>query len=89
MQDIEAELDSDKNQVHIYIKQRTGKKYITLVTNIKQSQKIIQDLRHSLCCSAQIIDDTISLSGDQRESVKQYLIKKNIASKNNIIIHGF
>jgi translation initiation factor SUI1 len=75
--------------VHIYIKQRTGKKYITLVTNIKQPQKIIQDMRHSLCCNVQIIDDTLSLSGDQRESIKQYLILKNIVVKNNIMIHGF
>lgn len=89
LQEIESELNVSQNKIHIYIKQRTGNKYVTCITKMPQLINSLKKLKHTLCCSAHVEDDYIYLSGDQREKLKQYIIKNNIIEHSNIVVHGF
>ena len=96
------ELDSisDNNsstvKIHIRIKQRTSRKYITTIENISSEynyQKLLKAMKNKFHCNGSIekYDDitAIQLFGDQRAFIKQFLINEGIAQEQDIIIHGF
>lgn len=93
--------DNNENNdiLHIDLRlcQRNGKKCITIVEGLcdsdKYSLKLLKKMRKTFNCSASVIKESnkkiIKLSGDQREKVKNLLIDLEIVEKENIIIHGY
>ena len=86
----------EKN-VHIRIQQRNGKKSITTIEGLDEKKIYLQDLlkyfKSNLHCNGNIENDAkfgkiIRLSGDNRKSVSEILIKEGLAQKENIKIHG-
>ena len=83
--------------VHIWLRQRSGKKYITEISGMATDlnlTKIMKYMRHSFHCSvAKTVDknkqDIIRLQGDQRELVVIFLTTENIIGRDYIKIHGF
>ena len=101
--DILKELDDllnnnkDETKINIRIQQRNGRKSITSVSGLDPAldlKKILKTFKKSLNCNGAIIEDEtlgkiIQLQGDQRASVKDFLIKEEISSEENIIMHSF
>lgn len=79
--------------IHIGIKQRNGKKVITLIENLDQLQldleKIAQVLRKKFHCASVVKNNVIELQGDHRVGVKQFIIDENIVESKYIIFHGY
>lgn len=89
-----------KNQsfkIHVRAQQRTTRKYITIVEGVPTDcslKKILKVMKKKFVCNGTILkndakEQIINLSGDQRHKVKEFLVKYNIASDNDIILHGF
>ena len=91
------ENEKKQNTVHIRIKQRNAKKTITTIEVLDASidfKKIVKYIKKKFNCNGSIIKtvddiDIIQLQGDQRENIKNFLIKENIVSEDFIKIHGF
>ena len=78
--------------IHIWLKQRNGRKCFTDVTGLSKDlnkKKIIKYWRHEFHCSVSKNEENIRLQGDQRENVYNFLIRENIIEKEYIKIHGF
>jgi translation initiation factor 1 len=88
--------------VHLWLKQRTGRKYFTEVEGLAEDlnwQKIMKFWRHQFHCDVsrivnkdekgKIVKKIIRLQGDQRNLVLNFLIEEKIISKENIKTHGF
>ncbi|CAO4365988.1 unnamed protein product [Caenorhabditis nigoni] len=82
---------------HIRIQQRTGRKTITTVQGIGTEydlKRIVQYLKKKHSCNGTIVEhpeygEVIQLTGDQREKVKDFLIKVGIVNESNCRVHGF
>tara|TARA_B100001559_G_scaffold215107_1_gene180366 strand:+ start:413 stop:721 length:309 start_codon:yes stop_codon:yes gene_type:complete len=91
------ENEKKQNIVHIRIQQRNAKKTITTIEGLDTSidfKKIVKYIKKKFNCNGSIIKtvddiDIIQLQGDQRENIKNFLIKENIVSEDFIKIHGF
>ncbi|XP_010482910.1 PREDICTED: protein translation factor SUI1 homolog 1-like [Camelina sativa] len=93
--------DSDapgaKENIHIRIQQRNGKKSLTTVQGLKKEysyERILKDLKKDFCCNGNVVQNKelgkiIQLQGDQRKKVSQFLVQAGIAEKDQIKIHGF
>lgn len=93
---MEAELE-----IHIKIKKRTGKTFLTYVENLdkldlpegmkKQEylDKIIKMFKKKLMCGGFIEEDVIVLNGDHRDGIKEIIMKQNIVKESQIKMHGF
>lgn len=85
------------NIVHIRIQQRNAKKTITTIEGLDSSidiKKLMKYIKKKFNCNGSIIKtevdiDIIQLQGDQRDNMKNFLIKENIVSKDFIKVHGF
>lgn len=85
--------------IHIRIYQRKSRKYITTIEGLPNDldlKKIIKVMKKSYSCNGVVKksgkDDgkqIISLTGDQREKVKSYLISQGIVEEKQIKVHGF
>ena len=90
-------ISTTNNKVHIRIKQRNRKKFITTVEKLTDNlnlQSIAQKMAKTLGCNATVKnnDDNekyIELFGDQRNAVKKILIDDYGVSDINIIVHGY
>lgn len=86
-----------KENVHIRIQQRNGKKSLTTVQGLRKEfsyEKILKDLKKEFCCNGNVVQDkelgkVIQLQGDQRKNVSQFLINAGLVNKDQIKIHGF
>ncbi|XP_019191100.1 PREDICTED: protein translation factor SUI1 homolog 2-like [Ipomoea nil] len=86
-----------KENVHIRIQQRNGKKSVTTVQGLRKEysyDKILKDLKKELCCNGNVVQDkevgkVIQLQGDQRKNVSQFLVNAGLVKKDRIKIHGF
>lgn len=86
-----------KENVHIRVQQRNGRKCLTTVQGLKKDfsyEKILKDLKKEFCCNGNVVQDKelgkiIQLQGDQRKNVSQFLIQAGILKKDQIKIHGF
>lgn len=96
--DIPNPLLTVEEKIHLRIQQRTATKRITTLHGLSSTmdlKEITRQLRKKLCCNGAIVIDPdtteqyIQFTGDQRQEIALYLVEKNIASKNNIIIHGY
>ena len=82
--------------VHIRLQQRNGRKSLTIIQGLDESidfGKVIKFFKKDFCCNGCIVKDAqlgivIQLQGDQRESVRSFLINKEISGNNFITIHG-
>lgn len=94
--------DGEVQIVHIWLKQRTTRKYFTEVEGLSEDlnwAKIMKCWRHEFHCNiAKIVDKNeegeitrkiIRLQGDQRNLIFNFLLEEQIISKNNIKMHGF
>jgi len=92
--DLESTLFADK--VTISVEKRNGKKCITNVIGMAEDldlQKIISYLKKNYNCNGSIIKDAvhgevISLTGDQKENVYNFLVKEEIYKAEDIIVKG-
>lgn len=83
--------------VHIWLRQRNGKKCVTEVNGLATDlnlNKIMKFWRKDFHCSVskslnEDKEKIIKLQGDKRELILQFLILENIISKANIKIHGY
>ena len=99
--DQEEEYDVEK--VHIWLRQRGGRKCITEVSGLASDlnlKKIIKCWKNEFHVSvSKIVNDKndkndkeekfIRLQGDQRDKVYKFLIEERIIEKQHIKIHGF
>ena len=85
------------NKIDIYLKQRTGRKYVTEIFGInfndeEKLKTLAKDLRKkfSCCCSIEKNDNSpyLKLSSKDINAITNFLIKTFNISKDNIIIHG-
>lgn len=96
------EVDGNENgvvqeDVHIWLRQRTGRKYITEVEGLAPDldlKKIMKYWRHEFSTSVAKTKNKdgkkiIRLQGDKRDLIFNFLINENIIDKNKIKIHGF
>uniref|UniRef100_A0A6U4M8A9 SUI1 domain-containing protein n=1 Tax=Hemiselmis andersenii TaxID=464988 RepID=A0A6U4M8A9_HEMAN len=84
--------------VHIRIQQRNGRKSITTVTGLNQQldlKKILKAIKKEHCCNGTVLKDeetkeeVLQFQGDQREAVRSFLVKEEIADKESVKLHGF
>ena len=84
-------------EVHIWLRQRTTRKYITDVQGLASDlnlNKIMKYWRHEFHCSVTKTlnknkEKIIRLQGDKRDQVDHFLINEKIIAKEHIKIHGF
>jgi translation initiation factor 1 (eIF-1/SUI1) len=85
------------NKIDIYLKQRTGRKYITEIFGINFSNEerlktFAKDLRKkfSCCCSIEKNDNStyLKLSSKDINSITNFILKTFNISKDKITIHG-
>lgn len=89
--------DIEINKIDIYLKQRTGRKYITEIfginfNNEERLKTFAKDLRKkfSCCCSIEQNDNKtyLKLSSKDINSITNFLISTFNISKDKITIHG-
>ena len=85
------------NKIDIYLKQRTGRKYITEIfginfNNEERLKTFAKDLRKkfSCCCSIEKNDNItyLRLSSKDINSITNFILKTFNISKDKITIHG-
>ncbi len=85
------------NKIDIYLKQRTGRKYITEIfginfNNEERLKTFAKDLRKkfSCCCSIEKNDNItyLRLSSRDINSITNFILKTFNISKDKITIHG-
>ena len=94
--DIENSLETATSKIHIRIKQRNTRKSTTHVENLPINlnlTSLLKKMKIIFGCNGSIqeVDGNkfIQLFGDQRLTVKNYLISNSIVDENNIVIHGY
>jgi translation initiation factor 1 len=79
------------------IQQRTGRKRITTVQGLDDKKYdlkfLLKEFKKDFHCNGSIDEDpefgkVIRLTGDNRMAIRDFLVKENVASKDNIKIHG-
>tara|TARA_B100000073_G_C23611639_1_gene524766 strand:- start:346 stop:702 length:357 start_codon:yes stop_codon:yes gene_type:complete len=91
-------------KVHLHIQQRNGRKSWThikgldLGDEILEYKKMLKKMRGVFACGGNVEEDLdddkeivgfiITLQGDKRNDVCDWLVKNKLAQKDNIIIHG-
>jgi len=96
-----ADVDNTFDQVvslcHIRVQQRKKRKYITIIESLPDDldlKRVLKALKKTLQCNGHLREDkdgltVICLQGDQREKSKDFLIKYNIFTNEEIKVHGF
>jgi translation initiation factor 1 len=93
--DFDNELFS-KNIVTISVQKRNGRQCITTISGLAEDldlPKIISYLKKKYSCNGSIIKDEqfgeiITLTGDQKENMYNFLIGEEINKKDEIIVKG-
>ena len=86
-----------EEDVHIWVKQRTGRKYMTEVEGLAPDlnlKKIIKCWRKEFHCSVTKTRNNkgnriIKLQGDKRDLILNFLLDEQIIDKEKIKMHGF
>jgi translation initiation factor 1 len=89
-----------KNKYHIRVQQRNGRKCITSLDGLEEDldlKRICKAMRNAFSCNGTVAQkedgsEVIQLQGDQRETIKQWLLDQQIILKNEadrIVVHGF
>jgi translation initiation factor 1 len=85
-----------KNTVTISVQKRNGRQCITNISGMADDldlKKILSYLKKTYNCNGSIIKDVqfgevMTLTGDQKENVYNFLIKEEINKKDEIIVKG-
>ena len=88
--------NNNNQKIHLRCQARNGRKCISTVQGLPTDinlKKIIKTFKKNFSCNGAIRNDSdmgniIQLSGDQRANVRDFLVKHNISTRNDIIIHG-
>lgn len=83
--------------VHIRVQQRNGRKAVTTIQGLPNDldlKKILKALKKEFCCNGCIVEHKdlgkiIQLTGDQRQTASNFLVKEEIITESNLKIHGF
>ena len=95
--DILDHMNEREEDVHIWLKQRSSRKYVTEVQNLAKDlnlNKIVKCWRHEFHCAVAKIKTKdkgkiLRLQGDQRQLVLNFLVQEKIIAKEKIKVHGF
>eukprot|EP01056_Protomagalhaensia_sp_Gyna25_P005326 Protomagalhaensia_sp_Gyna_25__5325@NODE_66_length_5710_cov_131_847117_g49_i0_p9_GENE_NODE_66_length_5710_cov_131_847117_g49_i0NODE_66_length_5710_cov_131_847117_g49_i0_p9_ORF_typecomplete_len102_score21_09SUI1/PF01253_22/1_1e27_NODE_66_length_5710_cov_131_847117_g49_i053785683 len=87
---------SGSSHIHIRVQQRNGRKSLTTVQGLDPQldpKKIVRALKKRFNCNGTVVIDAelgsiIQLQGDQRASVKSFLIGEYIVTEDQLRIHG-
>ena len=96
--DTEKLIDNSNKKITISVEQRNGKKKITHIIGLSKDKeldlnKILSYLKKKYSCNGHITDDEnfgkiISLFGNQKDNVFNFIIENDIEKPENIIIKG-
>ncbi len=83
-------------KVTISVRQRNARQHITIISGLADdldTKKILKYLKNKLKCSGTIINDDkfgeiITLTGNQKDYVYEFLVEQEIYTKDNIILQG-
>jgi translation initiation factor 1 len=92
----DEEEDNDNDKVTIFVKKRNNRQSDTSISGLAKDldlKKMLSYMKKHFNCTGTITDDkefgeVISLTGDQKENIYNFLIKEEIYKKENIIIKG-
>ena len=84
------------NSIVIIKKQRNARKYFTFIKGLPEELNItelISNLKKKLFCNGAVIEDkefgkVIQFNGSHKEEIKEYLIKNDIATEEEIKLRG-
>ena len=95
--------DISVEKIHLHIQQRNGRKSWTHIKNldlgddVSEYKKLLKKMRGVFACGGNVEEDLddeenigfiITLQGDKRTEIRDWLVKNKLAEKDNIIIHG-
>lgn len=83
-------------KIHLRL-QRNGNHFITIIEGLDDNpniESILKQFKKLFCCNGTIHNKKdklaiIQLSGDQRNKVRDFLIKEGLSLAEDIIIHGY
>lgn len=83
--------------IHIRIQQRNGRKTLTTIQGLADEydkKKIIKKCKKDFACNGTVVEhpeygEVIQLQGDQRNNICEFLMKFDLAKKNQLKVHGF
>jgi len=83
--------------VHIRIQQRNGRKTLTTVQGLSTDydlKKIVRVCKKEFACNGTVVDhaeygEVLQLQGDQRNHIRDFLIKVGIVKEEQVKVHGF
>ena len=93
----EQEEGAQREDIHIRIQQRNGRKTLTTIQGISESydlRRIIKVVKKEFHCNGTVVDhseygEVLQLQGDQRKKMKQFLTDIGLATNEQIKVHGF
>ena len=89
-----------RKKIHINIIKRNASKYITTIEGLDETdidkgiKHLLKRMKKTFCCNGSLDKNpendevVIKMQGDQRDNVKNYLIKKYEFNEADIIVHG-
>jgi translation initiation factor SUI1 len=94
--DDEEDILEDAPKIHLRLQMRTVRKSITIVEGLKpeDAKVILKDLRKRIHTNGTVTkskegEPVLTVQGDKRKIIKQYLIDEKYAKSDTIITHGF
>jgi len=100
--EFETELDKRQLEVQIKVQKRNGRKCTTIVEGLEgidfgKDAKIVDvlnniatHLRKKFNCSVAVMkpDNSLQMSGDHRDGVKEFLVSEKLVKADQIRMHG-
>ena len=85
-----------KETIHIMTRKRNGRNFLTVIKGINKDfdlKRILSSMKKSLNCNGAIIENkthgiVIQLNGNHREDLVTFLDENDIASKEQVKLHG-
>eukprot|EP01066_Platyproteum_vivax_P007874 Platyproteum_vivax@DN318_c0_g1_i1.p1 len=83
--------------IHIRNQQRNGKKSLTTIQGIDDKydlKRMLKQWKKEFSCNGTLLEDdegnmtVVQVSGDQRESIRTWLIREGISEKEHVKVHG-
>jgi len=95
--ELDAEATGGHELIHVRLQQRNGKKVLTTVQGIPtdyELKKILKAFKKEFACNGCLVEhkeygEVIQLQGDQREAVCEFLTKAQLATKEQLKVHGY
>ncbi|XP_028268211.1 eukaryotic translation initiation factor 1 [Parambassis ranga] len=86
-----------EDPIHIRIQQRNGRKTLTTVQGIAEGydkKRLVKAFKKKFACNGTVIEhpeygEVIQLQGDQRKNIRQFLMDIELATEEQLKVHGF